>query len=76
MITVYTKPGCYQCRTVFKALDKAGIEYVAVDVSVNDDARNYIQSLGYASVPVIDTGVGELFHGFRPDRIKALAAVA
>lgn len=76
MITVYTKPGCYQCRAVFKFLDNAEMEYVAVDVSVNDDARNYIQSLGYGSVPVIDTGDGELIHGFRPDRIKQLAGAA
>ena len=74
MITVYTKPGCNQCRTVFKSLDKAGIEYAAVDVSVDDDARQYIQTLGYTSVPIIDTGTGEPIHGFRPDRIKQLGA--
>ena len=38
-VTVYTKPDCYQCRATFRALDKAGIDYTAVDITLDTDAR-------------------------------------
>ena len=38
-ITVYTKPHCQQCRSTFRALDKAGLDYTAVDISVDTEAR-------------------------------------
>jgi glutaredoxin-like protein NrdH len=46
-ITVYTKPACVQCSAVFRALDKAGIEYRKVDISTDPDAREYLMALGY-----------------------------
>ncbi|GAC62318.1 glutaredoxin-like protein NrdH (plasmid) [Gordonia sp. LUNF6] len=72
-ITVYTKPACVQCNATYKALDKAGITYVAVDISTNDDARDYVLSLGYLQAPVVVAG-DDHWSGFRPDRIKQLAA--
>ncbi|MBY6687493.1 glutaredoxin family protein [Rhodococcus sp. BP-149] len=38
-ITVYTKPNCQQCRATFRALDKAGLDYTAVDISADTEAR-------------------------------------
>ncbi|KJQ99410.1 NrdH-redoxin, partial [Gordonia sihwensis] len=52
---------------------KAGITYVAVDISTNDDARDYVLSLGYLQAPVVVAG-DDHWSGFRPDRIKQLAA--
>ena len=46
-VTVYTKPACAQCNATFRALDKAGIDYNKVDLSENDQARDYVMSLGY-----------------------------
>ena len=46
-ITVYTKPACVQCNATFRALDKAGIEYTKVDITDNEQARDYVMSLGY-----------------------------
>ena len=46
-ITVYTKPACVQCNAVFRALDKAGIEYRKVDISTDPEAREYVMALGY-----------------------------
>lgn len=74
-VTVYTKPECVQCSGTFRALDKAGIEYTAVDISKDTEAHDYVMSLGYLQVPVIVVG-DEHWSGFRPDRIKALARVA
>ena len=72
MITVYTKPACVQCNATYKALDKAGIAYEKVDISIDDEAREYVLALGYLQAPVVVTD-SEHWSGFRPDRIKALS---
>ena len=35
-ITVYTKPACVQCNATYKALDKQGIAYEKVDISLDN----------------------------------------
>ena len=70
-ITVYTKPNCVQCTATFKALDKAGITYAKVDISVDAEARDYVMALGYLQAPVVMAG-DDHWSGFRPDRIKAV----
>ncbi len=75
MVTVYTKPACVQCNATYKALDKQGIEYQVVDISVDDEAREYVMALGHLQAPVVVAG-SDHWSGFRPDRIKALASVA
>jgi glutaredoxin-like protein NrdH len=74
-ITVYTKPSCVQCNAVFRMLDKEGIPYGKVDLSVDDEARDYVMSLGYLRAPVVYAGPNEHFAGFRPDRLKALKSL-
>ena len=74
-ITVYTKPACVQCNATKKALDRAGLDDSLVDLSVDDEARDYVMALGYVQAPVVEAN-GEHWSGFRPDRIKGLASVA
>lgn len=74
-VTVYTKPACVQCTATFKALDKAGIAYEKVDISVDPEARDYVVALGYLQAPVVVAG-NEHWAGFRPDRVKALSSRA
>jgi glutaredoxin-like protein NrdH len=74
-ITVYTKPACVQCNATYKALDKQGLTYDIVDITQVSEARDYVMALGYLQAPVVVAG-GEHWSGFRPDRIKALAASA
>jgi len=74
-ITVYTKPACVQCDATKKALDRAGLEYDLVDISADDEARDYVMALGYVQAPVVEAN-GEHWSGFRPDRIKGLASLA
>lgn len=74
-ITVYTKPACVQCNATKKALDRAGLDYELVDISLDNEARDYVMALGYVQAPVIEAN-GEHWSGFRPERIKALASVA
>jgi glutaredoxin-like protein NrdH len=71
-VTVYTKPACVQCNATYKALDRQGIAYDTVDISIDDEARDYVMALGYTQAPVVIAGA-EHWSGFRPDRIKALA---
>lgn len=74
-VTVYTKPACVQCTATYRALDKAGLDYSIVDISLDSDARDYVMSLGYLQAPVV-VADGDTWSGFRPDRITALAAHA
>ncbi len=75
MITVYTKPACVQCTATKKAMDKAGLDYELVDISLDDEARDYVMALGHLQAPVVVAGE-EHWSGFRPDRIKGLLAEA
>ncbi|PFG28099.1 glutaredoxin-like protein NrdH [Corynebacterium renale] len=72
-ITVYTKPACMQCTMTTRELDKAGLDYNLVDISVDDAARDYVMALGYLAAPVVEVD-GEHWSGFRPERLHALAA--
>jgi glutaredoxin-like protein NrdH len=74
-ITVYTKPACVQCSATYKALDKQGITYDKVDITLDSEARDYVMALGYLQAPVVVAGNNH-WSGFRPDRIKALAGAA
>lgn len=73
-ITVYSKPNCVQCTATYRALDKAGLSYEVVDISLDAEALEQVKSLGYAQAPVVMAG-GEHWSGFRPDKIKVLAAL-
>ncbi|MBB1012332.1 ribonucleoside-diphosphate reductase class Ib glutaredoxin subunit [Dietzia kunjamensis] len=74
-ITVYAKPQCVQCGATIKALDKAGLDYALVDITADDAARDYVMALGHLQAPVVVTDTDH-WAGFRPDRIKNLAAHA
>lgn len=73
-ITLYTKPACVQCKATQKALDRAGLNYETVDISLDDEARDYVLALGYLQAPVVEAN-GEHWSGFRPERINSLTAV-
>ncbi len=74
-ITVYTKPSCVQCNATKRALAKAGLEYAEVDLEQDAEAMASVKALGYQQAPVIMAN-GDHWAGFRPDKIKALAAAA
>ena len=72
-ITIYSKPNCVQCTATYRAMDKAGLSYETVDISLDAQALEQVKSLGYAQAPVVVAGEDH-WSGFRPDRIKAVAA--
>ncbi|WOC14307.1 glutaredoxin family protein [Gordonia sp. MP11Mi] len=72
MITVYTRPGCGPCAMTLRRLDAQGVDYTAVDISQDVQARDYVMALGYLQAPVVVAG-DEHWSGFRPERLKALS---
>lgn len=70
-ITVYARPACGPCTATKSALDKLGLDYDVIDISTDDEARDYVMSLGYLQAPVVVVG-DEHWSGFRPERIKQL----
>ena len=74
-ITVYSKPRCPQCDATYRALDKQGISYEKIDVTQDAESLAFIKGLGYQQAPVVVAGEDH-WSGFRPDRIKAIAAAA
>lgn len=72
-VIVYTKPACVQCTATYRALDKAGIDFETVDITEDPEARDYVMALGHLQAPVVVVG-DDHWAGFRPDRIRAIAA--
>jgi glutaredoxin-like protein NrdH len=72
-LTVYTLPNCMQCTMTKRALERAGVAYVAVDLATDESAVVTVQQLGYSSAPVVTVGAAS-WSGFRPDKISAVAS--
>jgi len=70
-VTLYTKPACVQCNQTKKAFDKKGVSYEVIDVTKDENAYNYVTSLGYMQAPVVVAGEDH-WSGFRPDKIQDL----
>ena len=71
-ITVYSKPACVQCNATTRALERKGLDYEVVDVSVDNEAYDHVVGMGYRQVPVVVAGE-QHWSGFRPDMIGPLA---
>ncbi|AMU55783.1 glutaredoxin domain-containing protein [Mycobacteroides abscessus] len=72
-VTVYTLPACAQCQMTKKQLVAHQIPYREVRLDVAGHARERLRELGYATAPVVETPTGELWGGFRIERIRAYA---
>lgn len=75
-ITVYTQPACGQCMATKRKLDKLGLDYRVVDVAEPDqeDARDYVvNTLGYATAPVVEVDGDDHWGGYHPGKLEALA---
>jgi len=71
-ITVYTLPNCVQCEMTKKYLQKNDVTFNVIPLDgENTDALNMVQSLGYASAPVVIAGEDH-WAGFRPDFLSRL----
>ena len=71
-VTVYTKPNCVQCDATKRTMDKLGISYSTVDITVNTEAYDMIMAKGFQAAPVVITD-DDAWSGFNPDKISGLA---
>ena len=71
MITVYTRDNCVQCNRTKAALKKRDLEYEEIDI--DDETADSFREQGYQSLPIV-VAHGEVWAGFRPDKIKAIQA--
>ena len=74
-LTIYTTPNCPSCRLTRQALDRAGITYEVIDLSVRPDLVEQMRSEGLLQAPILDDGTSRSA-GFRPDRIRAIVDAA
>lgn len=72
MIKLYTKPNCPGCRMSKMFLDRNNVEYTTIDVTEEPSAIEYIKSLGYAALPVVETPTKH-WTGYNPDLLGQLA---
>ena len=58
MIKVYGKSnGCANCAIAKETLERHNIEYKFIDVMEDKGALDFIKSMGYRQVPIIDTEI-------------------
>lgn len=70
-ITVYTAPQCVQCNATKRKLAELGADYTEINVREDQEAHDYVTSLGYTGAPVVVAGENDHWSGFRPDRLTA-----
>lgn len=72
-VTVYSKPDCVQCDRTKMNLDRHEVEHTTVDITTDQDAYDYVSSLGYKAAPVVVVVEEEnevIWSGYRPDMIR------
>lgn len=56
MITVYSKPACPYCDMAKTYLSVHEIPHSVIDISIDDDAKQFIVNQGHRTVPQIYIG--------------------
>lgn len=74
LITVYTKPACVHAMPTFPALDTAKAAYTAVSTSRKLCLMRHPDSGEYLAMPVVYLSPTQHWSGFRPDRLRSIAA--
>ena len=73
-ITVYTTPGCVQCKPTKKWLDDRNIPYTEVKLEENPKDAEAIRELGFKQAPVVIVSTGDpetdlIWSGFMPNNL-------
>lgn len=72
-ITVYWRPGCGYCRSLFVDLDRLGVQYDTIDIWSNPDAAAFVRSVarGHETVPTVRVGESALINPRADDVLRA-----
>lgn len=75
VVRVYTKPNCGPCFATKRALASEGITFIEEDAT-DEGNLEALKYLGHLSAPIVVAGASgdDMWSGFQPARIKALAA--
>ena len=65
MLTVYTKDNCPFCDRAKALLESKGVEYTAINVGQQTEAREFLVDQGLRSVPQIFNGTTLIQGGFQ-----------
>lgn len=65
MLTVYTKNNCPYCDRAKALLESRGVEYNAINLEDQPDARDFLVNQGLRSVPQIFNGTTLLQGGYQ-----------
>lgn len=76
VVTLYSKPGCVQCRATQRMFDSGGVHYNYVDVSESPEDLTRIKELGYLAAPVVYVDENTHWSGHRPELINKHIVVA
>jgi len=69
---VYVEPGHTGCACTLTAFRLAGAAVEVVDITGDDEARHALKTIGYQSLPVVNTGQ-RIWTGHQPALIMAFA---
>ena len=74
ILKLVTSESCVQCRAAERALDAAGVGYEIIEhTSLVEEELTYLRGFG-TRLPVGISPSGDIWQGFRPDKIGELAA--
>lgn len=71
-VVVYTTPACSQCFSTKRLMDKKGVQYREVDISVDVDKLDELRGKGFTQAPIVEVR-DDMWSGFRFDKINELA---
>lgn len=73
VVTVWSKPGCQQCRMVKFRLEAAGVAFEERNLTASEHARDleYFRGIGYTSVPITEYKA-LMVPGFTPSEIDQI----
>jgi glutaredoxin 3 len=70
-VTIYTTPTCGYCKLAKAFFQEHNIEFAEKDVTVDEEARNFLMQSNQQGVPVI-TVDNEMVVGFDKERLSQL----
>jgi glutaredoxin-like protein NrdH len=74
-VTVWSKPACVQCKAVYRAFDKAGVEYEVKNLPDFPDQLEAFKAQELMSAPVVEAAGVKTFAGFNPAAVAEVVAL-
>lgn len=73
---VWSKPNCVQCGAVYRAFDKAGVDYEVRNLPDFPAKLEEFKAAGLMQAPVVESPYVETFAGYNVNLVKEIVAAA